>query len=110
MVVHIVNELDCPLEFQWEYNSIKGIENLHAGKIQSKSRSLIYGNFVAFHDGPFVRPSKLKLVSWNDRKAYLNWEMINYEACGDFKDCTGKKVNYEITELSKDTIRLKFYN
>ncbi|NUM30883.1 MAG: hypothetical protein HUU47_00985 [Bacteroidetes bacterium] len=110
MIVHIENELDCPLEFHWEYQTIKGNEMLYAAKIHSKSRSVIYGNFVSFHNGPFVRPTKLKLVSWNDRKTFLPWELINKEANGDFNDCNGKKVNFEVTEKDKDIIILKFYN
>ena len=110
MIVHIENELDCPLEFHWEYETNKGKEMLYAAKILSKTKSIIYGNFVSFHEGPYIRPSSLKLVSWKDRKILLPWELKKNHVSGAFKDCIGKNVKYEITEKGKELIKLRFFN
>ncbi|MCC6722005.1 MAG: hypothetical protein IT243_07360 [Bacteroidia bacterium] len=109
MIIQIKNELDCAIEFHWEYNTIKGAVMLYGAKINPNTNSVIYGNFVSFFEGPYIRPSTLRIASWKRKKTYLKWEMKKYIATGSFKDCTGKLVEHEIIHNSKDNVTLRFY-
>lgn len=110
MIVHIENDLNCSIEFHWEYNTKKGNEMMFAAKILPNSKSVIFGNYLSFHNGPYIRPSILKIADWKNNKMYLEWEFKNNNAMGIINDCLGNMIHYEINHKGKDITLIRFFN